>query len=121
MLENWVWQPDALHRMSAHYEDGSPIPDDLMHALVKSRVANAGTFNMRQIALATFDQRIHKMAEVMLCFLHSPLLLLCPSAKCAEIRMTCSHGTLLIGSSSEKQKQGKLSAWTDSQTLYLSG
>ena len=64
MLENWVWEKDSLSRMSAHYKDSSPIPQDLMDSLVKSRTANAGTFNLRQILLGTFDQTIHTQAKV---------------------------------------------------------
>ncbi len=64
MLENWCWEKESLGRMSGHYLDKSPIPDDLMEALVKSRNANAGIFNLRQILLATFDQRIHTRSKV---------------------------------------------------------
>jgi len=59
MLENWVWQPEALKRMSRHYQTSEPIPTALMDSLLKSRNANAGLLNMRQVLLATFDQVIH--------------------------------------------------------------
>lgn len=59
MLENWCWQKESLCRMSGHYKDKSPIPDNLIESLIKSRVANAGVFNLRQILLGTFDQTIH--------------------------------------------------------------
>jgi Zn-dependent oligopeptidase len=45
--------------MSGHYKDGSAIPTDLLAKLMASRRANAGGFNLRQIILSTFDQRIH--------------------------------------------------------------
>jgi len=64
MLENWVWQPEALGRMSKHHETGEPIPAALMQALIDSRNANAGIFNMRQIMLASFDQAIHTAESV---------------------------------------------------------
>lgn len=67
MLENWVWELEPLRRMSGHCKDGSPIPEDLVQALMKSRVANAGVFNLRQILLATFDQTIHTMPKVINC------------------------------------------------------
>ena len=64
MLENWCWEEESLRRMSAHYEDGSPIPDNLLKSLLASRKANTGVFNLRQILLATFDQDIHTCGEV---------------------------------------------------------
>jgi len=45
--------------MSGHYSNGSCIPDNLMESLIKSHLANAGVFNLRQILLGTFDQIIH--------------------------------------------------------------
>lgn len=59
MLENWVWEEEPLRRMSGHYKDDCPIPKDLLEKLMASRKANAGAFNLRQIILATFDQRVH--------------------------------------------------------------
>ena len=66
MLENWCWEADSLRRMSRHYKDNSPIPDDLLASLLASRKANAGVFNLRQILLATFDQSIHMCQQVRL-------------------------------------------------------
>ncbi|KAJ8305835.1 hypothetical protein KUTeg_016380 [Tegillarca granosa] len=59
MLENWCWEKEPLSRMSSHYQDDSAIPDELLQKLLQSRIANAGMFNLRQILLGTFDQRIH--------------------------------------------------------------
>ncbi|KAK2178816.1 hypothetical protein NP493_527g00000 [Ridgeia piscesae] len=64
MLENWVWQRESLSRMSGHYSNGSCIPDNLMESLIKSHLANAGVFNLRQILLGTFDQIIHTKDKV---------------------------------------------------------
>ncbi|XP_072173264.1 thimet oligopeptidase-like [Diadema setosum] len=59
MLENWCWHAEPLRLLSAHYKDGSPLPDDMVEKLVKARNANAGVFNLRQILLGSFDQTIH--------------------------------------------------------------
>eukprot|EP00949_MAST-11_sp_MAST-11-sp1_P005036 g5036.t1 len=64
MLENWVWEEAAIRRMSKHYESGEPIPGDLMQALLNSRNASSGIFNMRQVVLASFDQSIHTSTKV---------------------------------------------------------
>lgn len=63
MLENWCWHKEPLKKMSSHYLDKSEIPEDVLNALIKSRLAFVGSFNLRQILLATFDQRIHSSPE----------------------------------------------------------
>lgn len=50
MLENWCWEKESLRRMSGHYKDGSPIPDEMLAKLIASRKANAGVFNSRQVS-----------------------------------------------------------------------
>ncbi|XP_066989642.1 thimet oligopeptidase-like isoform X2 [Macrobrachium rosenbergii] len=63
MLENWVWEKEPLSLMSAHYQTGETLPDEIIEKLAKSRKANAGGFNLRQIILSTFDQAIHRTGK----------------------------------------------------------
>lgn len=63
MLENWVWEKEPLTLMSGHYETSKTLPDEIVGKLAKSRKANAGGFNLRQIILGTFDQTIHTRGE----------------------------------------------------------
>jgi thimet oligopeptidase len=59
MLENWVWQVEPLRAISGHWKTGEPIPDSLLGPLLKSRQANSGTTNLRQLTFGIFDQRLH--------------------------------------------------------------
>ncbi|RXG59754.1 Thimet oligopeptidase, partial [Armadillidium vulgare] len=63
MLENWVWEKEPLQLMSSHHKTEEPLPDSLIEKLSASRKANAGGFNLRQIVLGTFDQKIHTRSK----------------------------------------------------------
>ncbi|EKG09775.1 Peptidase M3A/M3B [Macrophomina phaseolina MS6] len=83
MLEEWVWNPTILKNISRHYsylsdqykqtwlEDSNSteaeqpeerMPDDLIERLIQNRNFNIGLTNLRQIAFATYDMRIHTPA-----------------------------------------------------------
>ena len=35
MLENWVWEPEVLHKISSHYNTQEPLPNDLIEKLIQ--------------------------------------------------------------------------------------
>lgn len=63
MLENWCFIPEQLKEMSEHYETGEHLPDDLIEGIVKSKNANLGLFNLRQLFLGIFDMTMHTSKE----------------------------------------------------------
>jgi len=65
MLENWVYEPAVLARISKDPNDETkPMSPELAAKLKAARNAGAGVLMTRQIFLATFDQRIHTTAKV---------------------------------------------------------
>ena len=59
LLENWAWQPQVLKQISAHYQTGEPLPDEMIEVLVKSKNAGAATAFIRQNFLGQFDVAAH--------------------------------------------------------------
>ena len=59
MLENFVWQPDILRRLSHHIEDGSSLSEDDISALSKSRFMMEGYNRSRYLAMALYDLKVH--------------------------------------------------------------
>lgn len=59
MLENWVWDPAILKRVSKHYQTGEPLPDALLDKMVAAKHVNEGIHTSRQLMFATVDYRYH--------------------------------------------------------------
>jgi thimet oligopeptidase len=60
MLENWVFAPEVLNRLSGHYQDPSrKLPAALIQKMEAARIFDAGYRYTRQVYLATFDQTLH--------------------------------------------------------------
>ena len=63
MLENYVWRPESLARISGHYKDPTQkLPKDLLDKMLAARNHLVALDTMRQIALASFDMTIHTAA-----------------------------------------------------------
>lgn len=60
MLENWVWRPEVLERLSGHYQDrGRKLPADLLERMVAAKNVNAGLKYLRQAFFASLDLSYH--------------------------------------------------------------
>jgi Zn-dependent oligopeptidase len=58
-LQYWSWSPKVLSKLSSHFETGEPMPDELLQALISTRLVFSGYTNARQIGLSAFDMHIH--------------------------------------------------------------
>ena len=59
MLENFVYNPKVLRRLSKHYKTGDSLPDDYISGIRKSRLLVPGLRYSRQIFMSLFDLMIH--------------------------------------------------------------
>jgi thimet oligopeptidase len=60
MLENWVWSPEVLNRISGHYLDHSQkLPTELLEKMIAARDFDQGYYYTRQLMLALTDMDYH--------------------------------------------------------------
>jgi thimet oligopeptidase len=60
MLENWVWEPVVLDKISGHYKDHSKkLPKDLLKKMIAARDFQQGRFYIRQLTFGLYDLEIH--------------------------------------------------------------
>ncbi|EPY37176.1 thimet oligopeptidase [Strigomonas culicis] len=55
MLEEWLWEPSILQRITAHYKTKQALPKELIDAKVQSRNAFGGRDSLRQLQFATYS------------------------------------------------------------------
>jgi oligopeptidase A len=58
-MENFCWEWDTLHAMTAHVDSGAPLPRDLYDRMVAAKNFQSGLFMLRQVEFSLFDMRIH--------------------------------------------------------------
>jgi thimet oligopeptidase len=59
MLENWMWQPDILQRISHHVVTGRTLPDSLIQRIIALKHLDDGAYWGRQVFFAAYDMTIH--------------------------------------------------------------
>jgi thimet oligopeptidase len=55
MLEEWLWEPSILEKITSHYKTGEALPQDLIAAKVASKNAFSGRDSLRQLQFATYS------------------------------------------------------------------
>ena len=59
MLENWMWQPAILTRVSRHVTTGQPLPDSLIRKLIAVKHLTDGNSWGAQVFYAMYDMTLH--------------------------------------------------------------
>ncbi|KAL7701282.1 thimet oligopeptidase [Lotmaria passim] len=55
MLEEWLWEPEILQKITSHYKTKEPLPRSLIDAKVASKNAFSGRDTLRQLQFATYS------------------------------------------------------------------
>ncbi|MDA1016217.1 MAG: M3 family metallopeptidase, partial [Planctomycetota bacterium] len=58
-MENWCYHKPTLMGMTAHFETGAPLPDDLFDKICAARTYRAGTMMLRQLFFGMTDMALH--------------------------------------------------------------
>jgi thimet oligopeptidase len=59
MLENWMWQPAILKRISRNVTTGQPLPDSLIRRMIEVKHLTDGNYWGAQVFYATYDMTLH--------------------------------------------------------------
>jgi oligopeptidase A len=58
-MENWCYHRPTLLGLSAHYETGAPLPEDLFEKICAARTFQAGLAMLRQLLFGMTDMALH--------------------------------------------------------------
>ena len=59
MMENWCWQKESLPLISAHYQTGAPLPDELLTKMLEAKNYLAARALIRQLEFGLLDFRLN--------------------------------------------------------------
>ncbi len=62
-MENWCYHKPTLIGMTAHYETGEPLPDDLFEKICAARTFRSASNMLRQLMLGMTDMTLYKQSE----------------------------------------------------------
>ena len=62
-MENFCWEWPVVQRLSAHVQNGQPLPRALFDKLVAARNFQSGMQTVRQIEFALFDMLLHSRGQ----------------------------------------------------------
>lgn len=58
-MENWCYHRPTLLGMTAHYETGEPLPEELFEKICAARTYRSGTQTLRQLLFGITDMKLH--------------------------------------------------------------
>jgi oligopeptidase A len=59
-MENWCYHRPTLLGMTAHYETGEPLPEELFQKICKARTFQSGLMTLRQVLFGLTDMTLHE-------------------------------------------------------------
>jgi Zn-dependent oligopeptidase len=63
MLENWCWSASPMKEISAHFQSGEPIPDDLLNDLIGDKSRRSKVLDHDQVHFAAFNLAVFAPAS----------------------------------------------------------
>jgi len=64
LMENFCWRQEGLALISAHVDDGSPLPEKFRQRLLAAKNFHSGLQTLRQVEFALFDLLLHSDFDV---------------------------------------------------------
>ncbi len=61
IMENWATESAWLNTFATHFENGTPIPEDLVNKLVEARNFQSGYYSERQLTFGMLDMAWHSL------------------------------------------------------------